>query len=317
MIRDLLVIDLMTSTCKYQKSYTRAPVNPHLVTGFIGAMAGVIVSMPEGQVKSVPARPHKFTYAHKEGLIYVLSSDIDDPDEDLAKKLGNLLERSGEVVKKYLSLATPQKQDQEELENHIDRSLISEIKVALVGYGGTGKTTMFQLVHGTDIPLDYLPTMFVQYKKLDNRLAESEVLLWDFAGQQKFTPLWPMLLHGTNVILLVTDSTVENVLQTKRVFMSLIKKARPNAVVIGMANKQDLPNAMSAALVKKVLKIDEVYGLCAIDPSERRKLQNIIAHGIEMFLEREATQQTSVYSSHPLFSPFLLTPKRKRMLNGG
>ena len=75
-----------------------------------------------------------------------------------------------------------------------------------------------------------------------------------------------MLLRGTHVILLVTDSTVENVLQTRRVFMKLIKKARPDAICIGIANKQDLPKAMTAPLVKKVLGTDEVYGICAIDP---------------------------------------------------
>jgi len=107
------------------------------------------------------------------------------------------------------------------------------------------------------------------------------------AGQDRFTPLWPMLLKGTNVILLVTDSTVENVIQTKRAFIKLIQKARPEAIVIGIANKQDLPKAMSAPLVKKVLGVDEVYSICAIDPSERKKLKQIIGLGIEKYLKKK------------------------------
>ncbi len=73
--------------------------------------------------------------------------------------------------------------------------------------------------------------------------------------------------------------------------MKLIKKARPDAICIGIANKQDLPKAMTAPLVKKVLGTDEVYGICAIDPSERRKLQNVIAHGIELYMSKEAEKE--------------------------
>ena len=81
----------------------------------------------------------------------------------------------------------------------------SEIKVALVGFRWGRKTTLFTLIKVNDIPLDYLPTMYVSYKRMDGKIAETDVILWDFAGQERFTPLWPMLLRGTHVILLVTD----------------------------------------------------------------------------------------------------------------
>jgi small GTP-binding protein len=291
MIRDIFLIKMINQECIFHQSYSRTPVDESLVIGFISAMSALIMSMPEKNVKSVPAGTYKFTYSHAGGFIYVLCSDVDDVDADLLKKLTNGIEQ---IQKKYITfLADPNlsKDKRDEIVDAIDKLLLSEIKVALVGFGGVGKTTLYSLIQGYDIPLDYLPTMFVSYKRLDGKIGETEVLLWDFAGQERFTPLWPMLLRGTHVILLVTDSTVENVLQTKRVFMKLIKKARPDAICLGVANKQDLPKAMSAPLVKKVLGIDEVYGICAIDPSERRKLQNVIGHGIEMYLKREAEKQ--------------------------
>jgi small GTP-binding protein len=291
MIRDLFIIKMLDMLCVFHQSYSRTPVDESLVVGFVGAMQAMISTMPEKSAKSVPAGSYKFTYAHVRGYIFVLCSDVDDAEPDLHKKLASALDRIQEKYLGYLADPSLSKEKREEMADNIDKLLLSEIKVALVGFGGVGKTTLFQLIQGYDIPLDYLPTMFVSYKRLDGKIAETDVLIWDFAGQERFTPLWPMLLRGTHVILLVTDSTVENVLQTKRVFMKLIKKARPDAICIGLANKQDLPKAMAAPLVKKVLGVDEVHGVCAIDPSERRKLQNIIAHGIEMFLAQQAEKE--------------------------
>jgi small GTP-binding protein len=291
MIRDLFIIKMLDQICVFHQSYSRTPVDESLVIGFVGAMSAMISSMPEKSTKSVPAGTYKFTYSHTKGYIFVLCSDVDDDEKDLNKKLGDAIERVAQKYIPYLTDPNLSKEKRDELNDIIDKLLLSEIKVALVGFGGVGKTTLYQLIQGYDIPLDYLPTMFVAYKRLDGKIAETDVLIWDFAGQERFTPLWPMLLRGTHVVLLVTDSTVENVLQTKRVFMKLIKKARPDAICIGIANKQDLPKAMAAPLVKKVLGVDEVHGVCAIDPSERRKLQNIIAHGIELYLAQQAQNE--------------------------
>lgn len=294
MIRDIFILKLLDQLCVFHQSYSRTPVDESLVVGFVGAMSAMISTMPEKTTKSVPAGTYKFTYAHAKGYIYVLCSDVDDAEADLQKKLISTIDKIVERFLRYLADPALPKEKREEMADSIDKLLLSEIKVALVGFGGVGKTTLFQLIQGYDIPLDYLPTMFVSYKRLDGKIAETDVLIWDFAGQERFTPLWPMLLRGTHVILLTTDSTVENVLQTKRVFMKLIKKARPDAICIGIANKQDLPKAMAAPLVKKVLGVDEVYGVCAIDPSERRKLQNIIAHGIELFLAQQAEKEKMI-----------------------
>lgn len=254
-------------------------------------MGAVITMMPEGTIKSAPASTYSFTYTHAKGFLYVVCTDQEDDTQKIATKVGDVMRAC--VEKNYTAmLQNPNinKEQRLELEDSLDKLLLTEMKVALVGFGGVGKTTMYKLVQGQEIPLDCLPTMFVTYKKLDMKIAEQEILLWDFAGQERFTPLWPMLLRGTHVILLVTDSTVENVLQTKRVFMGMIKKTKPDAIVYAIANKQDIPKIMSAKLVSRVLGV-ESYEMCAIDPSERGKLQGLITKGIESYLKQRKEKE--------------------------
>ncbi|MHA1272333.1 MAG: ADP-ribosylation factor-like protein [Promethearchaeota archaeon] len=291
MIRDVYIIRMRTGECAYHHTFTRTPVDISLVTGFLSAMSDMIRAMPENSVKSVPAGSYKFTYTPTSQYLYVLCSDSDERDEDLQKKI---LELKSTIQERYLGyIANPnlEKAKLHEMNEHVEKILLSQVKVALVGFGGVGKTTMYRLVQGRDIPLDYLPTMFVQYKAF-GKIHETDVLLWDFAGQERFTPLWPMLLRGTHIILLVTDSTVENVIQTKRVFMGMIKKQKPDAVVYAIANKQDLPKAMEAKLVARVLGVEKCFPLCAIDPSERKRLTKIIGQAIEEYLAKTAEEKS-------------------------
>ena len=129
-------------------------------------------------------------------------------------------------------------------ETLIEPSVTTRLKIALVGEGGVGKTTTLHLLLGDTPPLQYVPTIALNLETVENiRFGNYSLVLWDFAGQERFRTLWRFYFHGADVIFLVCDSTLRNVIISKDI-LKLIKRDAPKVPVFAMANKQDKPNAM-------------------------------------------------------------------------
>ena len=104
------------------------------------------------------------------------------------------------------------------------------------------------------------------------------LVFWDFSGQQRFRKLWKPLLEGTDIVILVTDSTVENLEETKKIYQ-LIKKEGPKVNIVLIANKQDLPDALPPEKIGKYIGT-KAYGLVAIDRNYVEKILNILKETI-------------------------------------
>ncbi|MDD1776718.1 MAG: hypothetical protein LUQ65_01010, partial [Candidatus Helarchaeota archaeon] len=65
--------------------------------------------------------------------------------------------------------------------------------------------------------------------------------------------------------IIVTDSSAQNIIATKRVLIPKLKKISPYAAFIVLANKQDLPNRLSASLIETILG-ERTYPISAIKP---------------------------------------------------
>lgn len=160
------------------------------------------------------------------------------------------------------------------------------IKLTLAGYGAVGKTTIFKLLKGVAAPAAYFPTIGANVDREDILIRNSRIRVWDLAGQEQYHRTWPIFLRNSKLVLLVTDSSRTNVERSKNL-INLVKTIEPKAVLIGIANKQDLPNRLSPQEIESILGVKS-YGLVAIDTSYREKITDVVAKGIAETLAKES-----------------------------
>lgn len=128
-----------------------------------------------------------------------------------------------------------------------------ECRILMVGLDAAGKTTvLYKLKLGeivTTIPTIGFNVETVSYKNI-------AFTVWDVGGQDKIRPLWRHYYQNTQGIIFVVDSndreridndSPENQGALQELTKLLRAEALAHAPLLVLANKQDLPNAMSVA----------------------------------------------------------------------
>jgi len=151
-------------------------------------------------------------------------------------------------------------------------------KISLVGFSGVGKTTTTKLICATEIPSVHIPTITGKISTV--KIGKLYFHLWDFAGQEQFSYLWNDFILGSDAVLIITDSSLENVEKSK-FFIELIKEHAPHAHTAVIGNKQDLADVLSVEKIEDILGL-KTYSMVAIDPSNREKMIQIIADILEV-----------------------------------
>ena len=151
------------------------------------------------------------------------------------------------------------------------------VKITLIGYPATGKTTLAKLLSENEINQLYFPTHGLDLKtvKFDDYILR----VWDLGGQSTYLKTYSKdYLLGSDIIFVVTDSTPRNVLGSRDLINYACHFVGKECPIIAIANKQDLvknDGRMDHKRVEDILHI-KTYGLSAINPSERMKLMYII-----------------------------------------
>ena len=116
----------------------------------------------------------------------------------------------------------------------------------MVGLDAAGKTTiLYKLKLGevvTTIPTIGFNVETVEYKNIS-------FTVWDVGGQDKIRPLWRHYYQNTQGLIFVVDSNDRERVEAAKdeLHRMLSEDELSESVVLVFANKQDLPNAFSAA----------------------------------------------------------------------
>lgn len=121
-----------------------------------------------------------------------------------------------------------------------------QMRILMVGLDAAGKTTiLYKLKLGeivTTIPTIGFNVETVEYKNIC-------FTVWDVGGQDKIRPLWRHYFQNTQGLIFVVDSNDrERIDEAKSELERMLEEDElRDAIILVFANKQDLPNAMSAS----------------------------------------------------------------------
>ncbi|KAK2179445.1 hypothetical protein NP493_489g03110 [Ridgeia piscesae] len=134
-----------------------------------------------------------------------------------------------------------------------------QMRILMVGLDAAGKTTiLYKLKLGeivTTIPTIGFNVETVEYKNIS-------FTVWDVGGQDKIRPLWRHYFQNTQGLIFVVDSNDrDRVVEAQDELNKMLQEDElRDAVLLVFANKQDLPNAMTAAEITEKLGLSQLRG---------------------------------------------------------
>mmetsp|Transcript_43717 Transcript_43717/g.68155 ORF Transcript_43717/g.68155 Transcript_43717/m.68155 type:complete len:183 (+) Transcript_43717:62-610(+) len=132
-----------------------------------------------------------------------------------------------------------------------------EMRILMLGLDAAGKTTvLYRLKLGevlTTVPTVGFNVETVEYKNISFNV-------WDVGGQDKIRKLWRYYYENTQGLIFVVDSNDRDRIEDAReeLMKILSEDEMRDAAVLVFANKQDLPNSMTAAEVTEKLGLRRI-----------------------------------------------------------
>ena len=132
-----------------------------------------------------------------------------------------------------------------------------EMRILILGLDGAGKTTiLYQLQVGEVVST--IPTIGFNVEQVTYKNLKFQV--WDLGGQTSIRPYWRCYYSNTDAIIYVVDSADKDRIGiSKQELVSMLEEEElKNAILMILANKQDIAGCLSLAEVHKALGLDSL-----------------------------------------------------------
>lgn len=135
--------------------------------------------------------------------------------------------------------------------------IVSYILYIYRGLDNAGKTTVLKRINGE--PIDTIsPTLGFNIKTLEHRGYKLNI--WDVGGQKSLRSYWRNYFESTDGLVWVIDSADRRRLEDCKIELyKLLQEERlEGASLLILANKQDLPGALSASDIAEILELPTI-----------------------------------------------------------
>jgi len=138
------------------------------------------------------------------------------------------------------------------------KSFHRETSVLILGLDNAGKTATLYALH-LDEPMPYtVPTVGFNVEAI--KVGNLDIKMWDIGGQDKLRSLWPHYFGQTDAVVFVVDSSdVDRFDIIKTELHTLVShKELVGKPFLILANKQDLPTAVSKDELASTLQLESI-----------------------------------------------------------
>ncbi|XP_036393533.1 ADP-ribosylation factor-like protein 14 [Megalops cyprinoides] len=137
----------------------------------------------------------------------------------------------------------------------------AEIRILILGLDGAGKSTLLYKLKYNEAVVT-VPTIGFNVEMIETEKRATTLTVWDVGGQTKMRPHWQHYYEDTAGLVFVVDSSNKGRLdETKREFEHVLKSEHLKRIpVVILANKQDVPGAVSAAEITEMLNLKKTCG---------------------------------------------------------
>jgi len=130
-----------------------------------------------------------------------------------------------------------------------------EMRILILGLDGAGKTTILYRLQVGEV-VTTIPTIGFNVEEVTYKNLKFQV--WDLGGQTSIRPYWRCYYSNTDAIIYVVDSVDRDRIGiSKQELVSMLEEEElKKAILVVLANKQDVAGAMTVSEVHHCLGLD-------------------------------------------------------------